>query len=113
MAASESPSGSRPKTPTRPFDIAQHLRSPEDAAAYLSAALEEKDPAAFRRALGDVARAGRMSVVAEAAGLGRESLYKALSQTGNPTLKTVQRVVAALGFNLAVVPNGEAPADPG
>ncbi|MCJ2021130.1 MULTISPECIES: addiction module antidote protein [unclassified Methylobacterium] len=113
MAASESPSESPPKTPTRPFEIALHLRSPEDAAAYLSAALEEKDPAAFRRALGDVARAGRMSAVAEATGLGRESLYKALSQTGNPSLETVQRVVAALGFSLAVVPNNEAPVDPG
>ena len=72
-----------------------------------------QDPAASRRALGDVARAGRMSVVAEATSPGRESLYKALSQTGNPSLETVQRVVAALGFSLAVVPNGEAPADPG
>lgn len=101
------------KTPTQPFDVAHHLRAPEDAAAYLSAALEEKDPAAFRRALGDVARAGRMSAVAEASGLGRESLYKALSQTGNPSLETVQRVVTALGLILAVVPNGDGPADPG
>ena len=109
MAGSNTPT----KTPTRSFDVADHLRAPEDAAAYLSAALEENDPAAFRRALGDVARAGRMSAVAEATGLGRESLYKALSQAGNPSLATVQRVVAALGFTLAVVPNGEAPADPG
>jgi probable addiction module antidote protein len=59
---------------TRPFDVANFLRTPEEAAAYLSAALEEDDPAAFRSALGDVARAQSMSSVAEAAGLGRESL---------------------------------------
>jgi len=74
-----------PKTPTRPFDAATHLRTPEEAAAYLAAALEEGDPAAFRRALGDVARARSMASNAEASGLGRESLYKALSQTGNPS----------------------------
>jgi probable addiction module antidote protein len=92
------------KTPTRPCDVATHLRTPEEEAAYLSAALEEGDPAAFRRALGDVARARSMASVAEASGLGRESLYKALSQTGNPSLDTVQRVIAALGLTLAVVP---------
>ncbi len=93
-----------PNTPTRPFDAATHLRTPEEAAAYLAAALEEGDPAAFRRALGDVARARSMASNAEASGLGRESLYKALSQTGNPSLDTVQRVIAALGQTLAVVP---------
>ena len=92
------------KTPTRPFDVAAHIRTTEEAAAYLSAALEENDPAAFRRALGDVARARSMASVADASGLGRESLYKALSQTGNPSLDTVQRVIAALGLTLAVVP---------
>ncbi len=92
-------------TSTRPFDVANFLRTPEDAAAYLSAALEEDDPAAFRTALGDVARSRSMASVADAAGLGRESLYKALSQGGNPSLDTVQRVVAALGLSLAVVPS--------
>jgi len=92
------------ETSTRPFDVATYLRTPEDAAAYLSAALKENDPAAFRCALGDVARARSMASVAEASGLGRESLYKALSQTGNPSLDTVQRVVSALGLTLAVLP---------
>jgi probable addiction module antidote protein len=92
------------KTPTRPFDVAAHIRTSEEAAAYLSAAFEENDPAAFRRALGDVARARSMASVADASGLGRESLYKALSQTRNPSLDTVQRVIAALGLTLAVVP---------
>lgn len=98
---------------TRPFDVARHIRSPEEAAAYLSAALDENDPAAFRRALGDVARARSMAAVAEASGLGRERLYKALSQGGNPTLDTVQRVVAALGLTLTVVPSKGAAADSG
>ena len=92
------------ETSTRPFDVAMYLRTPEDAAAYLSAALEENDPAAFRRALGDVARGRSMAAVADASGLGRESLYKALSRSGNPSLDTVQRVVSALGLTLAVVP---------
>lgn len=91
-------------TPTKPFDVATYLRTPEDAAAYLSAALEEGDLGAFRAALGDVARARSMANLAEATGLGRESLYKALSITGNPSLDTVQRVVAALGLTLTVAP---------
>lgn len=98
-------------TATRPFDVANFLRTPEDAAAYLSAALEEEDPAAFRMALGDVARAHSMAAVADEAGLGRESLYKALSQGGNPSMDTVQRVVAALGLSLAVVPSRTASPD--
>lgn len=92
------------KTPPRPFDVATHLRGSEEEAAYLSAALEEGDPAALRRALGDVARARRMASVAEASGLGCESFYKVLSQRGNPSLDTVQRVIATLGLTLTVVP---------
>jgi probable addiction module antidote protein len=88
---------------TRPFDVARHLRSPKDAAAYLSAALEENDPAAFRRALGDVARARSMATVAEAARLGRESLY----------FDTVQRVMSALGLTLTVMPSDDAAAEHG
>lgn len=98
-------------TSTQPLDVANYLRTPEDAAAYLSAALEEGDPAAFRAALGDVARARSMSTVAEATGLGRESLYKALSVGGNPSLDTVQRVVAALGLSLKVVPSRSPPGE--
>jgi probable addiction module antidote protein len=93
-----------PSTPTRPFDVAHHIRSPEDAAAYLSAALEENDPAAFRRALADVARAQKISAVAGASKLGRESLDKAISQSGEPSLNTVQQVMSALGLTLTVVP---------
>lgn len=100
-------------TPTKPFDVANHLRTPEDAAAYLSAVLEEGDLGAFNAALGDVARARSMANLAEATGLGRESLYKALSKTGNPSLDTVQRVVAALGLTLAVSPQRPSAGEPG
>ncbi|MCJ2049036.1 addiction module antidote protein [Methylobacterium sp. J-070] len=96
------------KTPTQPFDVATQILAPEEAAAYRSAALEESDPAAFSRALGDVARARSMASIADASGLGRGSLYTALSQTGNPSLDTVQRVIAALGLTLAVVPSRQA-----
>ncbi len=89
-------------TATSPYDVAEHLRTAEDMAAYLEAAIEEAgDDAAFvARALGDIARAKGMSQVACDAGLSRESLYKALSGERNPTLSTVLRVVSALGLKL-------------
>jgi len=73
-----------PKTKTRTWDAAEYLETPQDMAAYLEAALEEGDPALFAAALGDVARAKGMSQIAREAGLGRESLYKALRAEGNP-----------------------------
>jgi probable addiction module antidote protein len=69
-------------------------------AAHLEAALEAGEPSAVAAALGDLARARGMTQVARAAGLGRESLYKALSPGGNPELGTVLKVVAALGLEL-------------
>jgi probable addiction module antidote protein len=69
-------------------------------AGYLEAALEDGDPALVAAALGDIAKAKGMTDVAEDAGLGRESLYKALSSGGNPRLSTVLRVVKALGLRL-------------
>jgi len=92
------------KTQTKPWDAADHLERPEDIAAYLEAALEEGDPQLLAAALGDVARARGMSRLASEAGLGRESLYKALSRNGNPELATVLRVIQALGLRLRVVP---------
>ena len=99
------------KTVTSPYDVAEHLRTPEEMAAYLEASIEEADgDAAFiAKALGDIARARGMSQVAGDAGLSRESLYKALSGERNPTLGTVLRVVAALGLRL----RAEAVLDPG
>ena len=89
-------------TATSPYDVAEHLRTAEDMAAYLEAAIEEAgaDAAFVARALGDIARAKGMSQVACDAGLSRESLYKALSGERNPTLDTVLRVVSALGLKL-------------
>lgn len=92
------------KTKTIPWDPAEHLESQADMAAYLEAALEEGDPALVAAALGDIARAKGMSQLARDTGLGRESLYKALSPTGNPEFATVMKVVAALGLKLHATP---------
>ena len=75
-------------------------------AAYLAAALEEGDPALVAAALGDIARAKGMTQVAREAGLGRESLYKALSPAGKPEFATVLKVVSALGLQLHAAPAG-------
>ena len=99
------------KTQTRPWDPAEHLETEEDMAAYLNVALDDGDLSLIMAALGDIARAQRMAVVAQESGLGRESLYKSLSANGNPEFATVLKVVRALGLKLqaAVGPgaNGE------
>ena len=94
-------------TKIRDFDIAEHLRSPEEMAAYLDACIAESDgdTGFIARALGDVARAKGMSALARETGLGRESLYKALSVDGNPQLDTVLKVARALGLRLSVRPD--------
>jgi probable addiction module antidote protein len=90
------------KTKTARYDVAEHLRSPAEMAAYLEACLAEADgDAAFvAKALGDIARAHGMSEVARATGLSRESLYKALSGERSPDFATVLKVVGALGIKL-------------
>ena len=90
------------RTKATPYDVAEHLRTPEEMAAYLDAWLEEApdDAAGIARALGDIARAKGMSQVAKEAGLSRESLYRALSAEGNPSFATVLKVAKALGFRL-------------
>ncbi|MFA5786147.1 MAG: addiction module antidote protein [Actinomycetota bacterium] len=88
------------KTKTRPWDAADHLKSERDMAAYLEAALEEDDAALFAAALGDIARAKGMTEIAREAGLGRESLYKALSPEGNPEFATILKVMRSLGLKL-------------
>jgi probable addiction module antidote protein len=92
----------RGKTKTFPYDVAEQLRTPEEMAAYLDAWLSDfpEDSAGIARALGDVARAKGMSQLARDTGLSRESLYKALSDNGNPSLDTVLRVAKALGLRL-------------
>ena len=91
-----------PRTTTTRYDVAEHLRTPEEMAAYLEASLEEAqgDAAFIAKALGDIARARGMSQVAEDAGLSRESLYKALSGERNPDFTTILKVIGALGLKL-------------
>lgn len=95
---------SKPTTTTKTveYDVAEQLRTPADMAAYLDAWLTEApdDVAGIARALGDIARAKGMAQVARDAGLSRESLYKALSENGNPSFATVLRVTKALGVQL-------------
>ncbi|MEY4808931.1 MAG: hypothetical protein RLZZ206_3320 [Cyanobacteriota bacterium] len=91
------------KTKTSPWDVAEHLRTPEEMAAYLEACIEEADgDAAFiAKALGDIARAQGMTQVAKDSGLPRESLYKALSGERSPSFDTILKVVTALGLKLS------------
>lgn len=104
MATTARRKTSKPKTSS--YDVAEHLRTPEEMAAYLDAWLEDApdDVAGIARALGDVARAKGMSQVAKEAGLSRESLYRALSEDGNPSFATVLRVARALGVRLHALP---------
>jgi len=90
------------QTKTSEYDVSEHLRTPEEMAAYLDAWLDEapEDAAGIARALGDIARAKGMSQVAKDAGLSRESLYRALSAEGNPSFATVLKVARALGVRL-------------
>jgi len=84
----------------RKWDAAEHLKTDADMVAYLEAALEEGDTALVAAVLGDIARVKGMSGIARRAGVGRESLYKALSAQGNPELATILKVVKALGLRL-------------
>ena len=90
------------KTRTTRYDVAEHLRTPEEMAAYLEACIEEAhgDAAFVARALGNITRAKGMSQVARDAGLSRESLYKALSGERNPSFDTILKVINALGLEL-------------
>lgn len=87
---------------TYPWDPAKHIKTEEDVVAYLEAALEEGDPRLIAAVLGDIARSKGMARIAKKTGLGRESLYKALSKKGNPTLDTLLKVVNAMGYKLKI-----------
>jgi probable addiction module antidote protein len=95
------------KTVTTRYDVAEHLRTPEEMAAYLEACLEEAngDATFIAKALGDIARAKGMSQVARDAGLSRESLYKAFSGDRSPGFDTILKVVEALGLRLHAAAN--------
>jgi len=94
------------KTKTLRYDVSEHLRTPEEMAAYLEACIEESngDASFVAKALGDIARAKGMSSVAREAGLSRESLYKALSGDRMPGFDTILKVVKALGIELHAAP---------
>lgn len=87
---------------TTPFDAASYLQTEEDILYYLEAAMEGNDPKHIASALGDVARSQGMSEIARKAGVGRQALYSALSENGNPTLETLTSVLSALGLQLTV-----------
>jgi probable addiction module antidote protein len=93
----------------RKFDAAEHLRTPEARAAYLSIVLTDGDPAEVRDALNLVARAQGMSEVAKAAGVTREGLYKTLGENGNPEFATILRIIGAMGIRLTPEPAGAKP----
>ena len=90
------------QTVTTRYDVAEHLRTPKEMAAYLEACLEEADgdAAYIAKALGDIARAKGMAQIARDTGLSRESLYKALSGERSPGFDTVLKVIEALGLRL-------------
>ena len=93
------------KTKLYSWNLEDSLKTPEERAAYIEAAMAENDPAFFAIALGDVARAEGMSKIARKAKVGRENLYRAFSPGGNPTMATVMRVLNALGLTLRVTPS--------
>jgi probable addiction module antidote protein len=88
----------------RKWDSAEHLKTDEDMAAYLEVCLQEAgDDAAFiAKALGNIAKAKGMTQLSKDTGLGRESLYKALSGEGNPSFATILKVTHALGLKFQV-----------
>ncbi len=98
---------------TRLYDSAEFLDTDEAVAEYLAAAVEDGDPALFRHALGVVARARGMTQIAREAGLSRESLYRALSPEGNPSLDTALRVLKALNVRLTAASVRAGQATPG
>ncbi|HMN12106.1 MAG TPA: putative addiction module antidote protein [Bellilinea sp.] len=87
---------------TTRWDPVEHLKSQKDIVAYLQAAIEDGDSTVITAALGDVARAKGMTEIADKTGLGRTSLYKALSEDGNPELTTILKVIQALGLKLQI-----------
>ena len=94
------------KTKTTPYEVADYLTTPEDCAAYLDASIAESngDAAFIAKAIGDIARARGMSELARETGMGRESLYKALSGERNPEFGTILKVLKALGLELHATP---------
>ena len=91
------------KITTSLWDASEHLGSDDDMVLYLDATFEDGDPALISAVLGEIARAKGMSKIAEQAGLGRTSLYKALSPEGHPDFATILKVINALGMKLQAI----------
>lgn len=91
---------------TKPWNVQDHLQTPEDCLAFLQAAFEDAgdDPVFIAQAIGEVARSFGMANVARDAGITREGLYKALAPEGNPSLATIVKVLGVLGLKLGVQP---------
>jgi probable addiction module antidote protein len=87
---------------TTVWDMAEHINTNEDVVAYLEAALEEKDTALLLAVIGDIARSKGMTQIAKDLNLARESLYRALSQDGNPSFSTIVKVLDNLGYGLSI-----------
>ncbi|WP_274629521.1 addiction module antidote protein [Arvimicrobium flavum] len=94
---------------TERWDVVEYLDDDDAIAAYLDAVLEEGDPQLLAAAIGDVARARGMTDIARSANLSRESLYKALSGTGNPEFSTIMKVLQAMGLRISIRPVGPTP----
>lgn len=94
------------RSKTQPYDAAAYLKTSEDCALYLQAAIDESDgdPSIIVVALGDIARARGVMQLAKETGLSREGLYKALSPEGNPSFATIAKVIGALGLRLHASP---------
>jgi len=89
--------------PSKSFKVSDHLKTPEDVALYLDAALEQDDPKLLLEALRDIVDSqGGMTMMASRTGLNRESLYKTLSENGNPKLSTLFEIIKSLGLHLSV-----------
>jgi probable addiction module antidote protein len=86
------------------FDLARQLKTEEDIAAYITMVIEEGDASELAHALGVAAKARGMADIAQAAGLTREALYKALRPDAHPRFDTISRVCAALGVRLVAQP---------
>ena len=95
----------KPAFPSRPFKAGEHLRSEAEVAAYIEAMLEDGDARAVPVALRTVVDAvGGMAALADKTGLSRETLYRTLSERGNPRLDTLAVILAAFGLRLTVQP---------
>lgn len=99
-------------TETSVFRTEDYLETPEDVAAYLEAVFEDGDPQLIGAALGDIARSKGMTQISRRSGRGRASLYKALSEEGNPEFATVVDVIHALGLRLTVTVRPERELEP-